>query len=395
MPTLKLTKKAVDSLELPDDVRKPIFYRDEQLKGFGVKATSAGRKTFIIEKRVERKVKRITLGVFGELTVEQARKEAQKVLGEIAQGINPSLKKEASKLGVITLQFALDDYLNTRKDLKSSTVKDYQKAINTYLSDWKNKDLNDITKDMVEIRHKKIGERSHARANGSMRVLRAVYNHAINKFDGLNNQSRIHTNPVNRLSENRAWYPNVRKQTLLKPHELKPWYDATMQLNQEVTRDYLHFLLFTGLRRSEASRLTWANIDFNDKTFTIPDTKNNEPHTLPMSEFLHALLERRFSSSESIWVFPSPVRDSYLTEPRTAIERVTELSGISFTCHDLRRTFITIAESLDIPTYSLKRLLNHKNPNDVTSGYIIKNIDRLRTPMEKISKYILKNIEET
>lgn len=63
-----------------------------------------------------------------------------------------------------------------------------------------------------------------------------------------------------------------------------------------------------------------------------------------------------------------------------------------FTLHDLRRTFITIAESLDIPADALKRLLNHKMSNDVTAGYIINDVERLRAPMQKISDYILKTV---
>jgi len=41
-------------------------------------------------------------------------------------------------------------------------------------------------------------------------------------------------------------------------------------------------------------------------------------------------------------------------------------TGIKFCCHDLRRTFITITENLDIPHYTLKALLNHSKGNDVT-----------------------------
>ena len=65
------------------------------------------------------------------------------------------------------------------------------------------------------------------------------------------------------------------------------------------------------------------------------------------------------------------------------------MCGIDFTLHDLRRTFITIAESLDIPAYSLKRLLNHRGDTDVTSGYIIHNAERLRGPTDRIAAKIL------
>jgi len=80
---------------------------------------------------------------------------------------------------------------------------------------------------------------------------------------------------------------------------------------------------------------------------------------------------RRFEERTSPYVFPSNSERGHLSEPRTAVARVSKLSGVPFTMHDLRRTFITAAERLDIPAYALKRLINHKDPNDVTEGYII------------------------
>lgn len=75
---------------------------------------------------------------------------------------------------------------------------------------------------------------------------------------------------------------------------------------------------------------------------------------------------------------------------------IRALSGLSFTLHDLRRTYITIAESLDIPHYALKNLVNHKisHYGDVTAGYIISNPERLRKPMQKITDYILKQAKQ-
>ncbi|KTD82484.1 phage related integrase [Legionella waltersii] len=69
---------------------------------------------------------------------------------------------------------------------------------------------------------------------------------------------------------------------------------------------------------------------------------------------------------------------------------VTKASGVHFTVHDLRHTFITIAESLDISAYALKRLMNHKMSNDVTARYIITDVKRLRKPMQLITDYFLK-----
>jgi integrase len=73
------------------------------------------------------------------------------------------------------------------------------------------------------------------------------------------------------------------------------------------------------------------------------------------------------------------------------LKYLTETSGIKFTFHDLRRTFITVAESLDISAYAIKRLVNHKNGSDVTEGYIIANHDRLRAPMQRITDFFKEN----
>lgn len=390
---MKINKSLVDKVDIPDP--KPngqvgqAFYRDSALPGFGLRVTSGGSKSFIVEKRIDGKVKRKTLGKYGPLTVEQARKLAQVYLGQIAAGNDPIAEKKEENLKKITLSDVFDDYMATRKDLKPSTIKEYTRQLNGSFGDWKSKRIRDISKDMVEARHRELGERSAANANGAMRVLRALFNHAMNKYEDKNGVSLIQTNPVERLNKNRAWYPSVRRQTVIKPHQLKDWYEATLQLNRPVTRAYLHFVLLTGLRRTEAATLEWDNVDFKDRTFTIPDTKNKIPHTLPMSDAIYDILLHLKTMKENKWVFPSHVGDTHLKDPKTAVNRVRELSSIDFSLHDLRRTFITIAESLDISAYALKRLINHKDPNDVTDGYIISNVDRLRTPMQEISNFIL------
>lgn len=388
----RLIKSVVDKIAIPPPDIKQQLYRDSTLPGFGLRVGSGGTKTFFAETRIKGRVKRITLGRFGHLTCEQARKEAQKFLGQVASGGDPITKKKEANAQTVTLKDAFASYLSTRKDLKPTTIHDYKRGIEGSLKGWLGKRLVDINKDLVQKRHAKLGEKSQARANNTMRVLRAVFNHAREQYEDAEGHSLFPNNPVNRLSKARAWYPEKRRQTLIKPHQLKPWYEATLKLDQETTRDFLHFVLFTGLRRSEAARLSWQDVDLVDRSFTIPETKNNEPHHLPLSSFLYDLLKLRHDSKEDEWVFPSPITDSYLVEPKTAVARVAELANVPFTLHDLRRTFITIAESLDIPAYALKQLMNHKNSNDVTAGYIISDIERLRKPMQQVTDFIMDKI---
>ncbi|MBN7797759.1 tyrosine-type recombinase/integrase [Parahaliea mediterranea] len=393
----KLTKSSIDRLPLPprkpDGTAQQAIHRDDALPGFGLRIGSGGAKTFFVEKRVNGRVKRISIGRYGHLTPTQARLKAQELLGSIAMGNDPAAEKRAKLAKSVTLEEAFEDYLATHRHLKPGTVHNYRKCIDGCLSTWKTRRLVDISKDMVEAKHRELGATAPARANNAMRVLRAVFNHAIAKYEDESGRPTLHFNPVDRLGKVRAWNPVKRRQTLIKPHQLAAWFDATLTLNEETTRDFFHFLLFTGLRKTEAATLEWSDIDFADKTITIADTKNRDPHVLPFSSMLQDLLERRRANGGAAWVFESPkFPGTPLKEPRSATAKVAKEWGYPFTPHDLRRTFITVAEGLDIPHYALKRLLNHRDTNDVTAGYIVSNVERLRAPMQKIADFLIQHI---
>lgn len=389
---MKLTKGIVDKLNAPTD-RLQVFYRDEQLKGFALRITSNGIKSFVLEKLISGKVRRITLGRYGELTVEQARKEAQKLLGKIATGIDPIAEKQSDVVRAVTLKETWQDYTKARKSLKPKTLYDYEKIMQAAFQDWQNKPLLYITKDKIVKRHTMLGEeRGQAYANLAMRLLRALFNFAAGQYEDIQGRSLITENPVKRLSQTRAWYRVERRQSFIKSHELAAWHKGIMQLQNETLRDYLLLILFTGLRRQEAAKLKWGHIDLKAKTLTIFDTKNHQDHVLPLSNYLYELLKQRKQNTVNDYVFSGTGKNGYLVEPRKQMAKATKLSGVKFTVHDLRRTFITIAESLDIAAYSLKKLLNHKMNSDVTAGYIVSDVERLRKPMQLITDYILQQI---
>ena len=400
---MKLTKSSVDRLPTPspgpNGERSQTFYRDGELRCFGVRVTSHGQKSFIVEKRINGKPRRLTLGRYGdELTVEQARKMALKTVGEIATGIDPGAERRQAKARGVTLRDVFTDYLAARKNLKPGTIKDYHRILDEAFDDWKGRPLADIDKDMVQKRHTKLGQRSPARANNAMRVLRALFNYATGQYEDSNGHPLFTENPTKRLSQTRAWFRVVRRKTYIKPSDLPHWWQAVTQLEDGarqgskagVVTDWLQLLLLTGLRRSEALLLKPEHVNLKERTLTIPDPKNHEPHTLPLPDFLCELLARRMADGGA-YVFSGVDPEQPLVGPKRAIQKLVEMSGVEFTPHDLRRTFITIAESLDIPAYALKRLLNHKMANDVTAGYIVNDVERLRAPMQKITDHILRS----
>lgn len=403
---VRLTKTLVD--KLPSPASGQHFFRDADLKGFGIRITANGVKSFIIEKRINGRVRRQTIGRFGELTVEQARIHARQELGKIALGMDPIAERKKAKVRGVTLAEAYHEFKQVRQ-LKPSTQRDYEYLYKGIFADWHKKPLTEITKSMVSKRHQELGqERGEAQANIAMRFLRAVINFAIARYDDHKGQSIITENPVRVLSTTRAWFRPERRKTIIKPYQLKEWYQAIITLkesdreasphmNNELVADYLLLMLLTGLRKTEAAKLRWSDVDFQHRTLTISDTKNHETHTLPLTDFLFDLLTTRKVSAVNDYIFPGKDGLSHLVEPKRQIQKVIEQSGVQFTLHDLRRTFATVAESLDISPYTVKRLLNHKMRNDVTAGYIISDIERLRGPMKTISDYLLTacNIQPT
>lgn len=397
---MRITKSMVDKLVAPSPIageKTQVIYRDESLTGFSVRVTSAGVKSFVVEKRIGRKVRRITLGRYPALTAERARHKALELLGEIAGGTDPVVRKKREQVMNITLGEVFEAFLATRQGLKAKTVYDYRRVMAVALGEWQAKRVNDLSKDLIAKRHKQIGEeRGAAYANLTMRVLRSVLNFAASTYEDDRGRSILPENPVRRLSQSRAWFRDKRRDRVIKPHQLPAWYQAVMGLEDIVSskagvvRDYLLFALFTGLRRQEAARLRWSDIDFKSRTLRIEDTKNHCVHELPLSGFVFDLLERRSHAGDSDFIFAGDGVHGYLVEPRLHIERVRQASGVDFSIHDLRRTFITVAESIDIPAYALKKLLNHKTTSDVTAGYVVIDTERLRAPMEKISAYLLR-----
>lgn len=403
---VRITKTQVDNIVPPPD-QEQVFLRDSELKGFAVRITRNGVKTFIFEKRIKGRVRRQKIGRYPELTVEQARKRAQILAGQIAQGIDPIAKKEAEQARSTTLKEAFGDFKRARKKLKATTLYDYGRYFESAFTPWHNRPLIEITKDLVERRHRTLGEqRGKAYADGAMRFISSLFSFAMARYQHEDGSDVLTINPVKRLTATKGWYKVERRRTVLKPHQLPAWYAAVQALKETAPEyedvddttesqrrataadvaDLLVLLLFTGLRRMEALTLTWNQVDLKDRTLSIANTKNHEPLVLPLSDVVQALLTARDAAKgTSRFVFPGTGKRGHLIEPKRDLLKVRQACGIDFLLHDLRRTFITTADSLDLSVYAIKRLVNHKMHGDVTAGYIVSDLERLRDPMQRIA----------
>jgi integrase len=381
MPSLRLTRRAIDDIPFSPDGQ--ILYRDTLLSGFGLRVGSRS-KVYFAEGQVNRTTRRVTIGRADVFAPEVARKKALALLGEMAEGRNPNAEKKKEVVAKVTLADAFDSFFVARPHLSPHTVLNYTRTAKLYLKAWRKKPINSITRQMVLKRHQELSaEVAKTTANNVMRHLRSVYNFAAATHD------EFPPNPVQILTQARAWHREQRRQTVVTAQDLPMWWKAVMA-EPDYARDFLLTALFTGMRRGELMALRWENVDLAARTLHLPKTKNGDPLHLPLSSFLTDLLtERKKQAGESPYVFPGPGRDGHLKETKKFLLRVSAGSGVNFTLHDLRRTFITIAESLDVPYYALKRLLNHRANGDVTGGYIVVNAERLRGPVEQVAARIL------
>ena len=381
---MRITKEQVDDAPAPASGYK--IYWDDTIKGFGLQVTSAGVKSFVIQYRVNGKSRRMTLGKYGKLTAEQARKDAKKKTGEIVQGIDPLIAKRKTEVQSITLDAALTDYCANNNKLKDATKKEMRGNLTWGSRDWLKKPLTSITGDMVLHRHKQLGERSHAQSNAWGRYLRAIFNRAMAEHKDQDGTPIIKVNPVYMLTLKGAWYEIKRKQTVIPAHQLGAWWKAVDGLPNSAAQAYLRLLMLTGLRREEGLGLKWADVDLITGTLTVRDTKNHEDHALPMGRYLHSMFSGMPRYGEFVFCNSHGERLSNL---RYVLRKVRTDSGVTFTPHDLRRGFASAGARL-VTEYELKKLMNHKRKDDVTQGYVIFDTLALKDPMQRIEDFFLK-----
>ena len=417
MPKLKLTKSGVEKLPYykasTGSSKNQELYWDTELAGFGLRVTGSS-KTYKVEKRVNGRTDRSRIGRHNQIPTEKARKMAQGLILDMSNGKDINAIKRASDGESMTLADAFKDFIEMR-DLKDKTIHDYGLSMNKAFKGWKRKRLVDINRNMVKNKYSQIKKdaesryihrskdrglspdkeviekRGNAQANLDMRFLRSLMNFASGQYEDRNGQPLIKDNPVTVLTKTKSWYRVERRQTIIKPHELSAWFAAVNNLNGRQVKDYLTLLLFTGLRRQEAMKLRWDQVNLKAKTLTVIDTKNRNPLTLPFGTFILKLLkDRKSKATDSPFVFPGSGKTGHLVESKYQTAQVTKESGIKFCLHDLRRVFINTAESLDISSYAVKQLVNHSVNGDVTAGYMVSDPERLRKPMERIETHLLR-----
>jgi integrase len=384
MPQIRLTEKSIAKMKAPDPSGRQVLHWDDTLRGFAVLCSGVSNsKTYIAQRDLPNgRARRVTVGAVNELALDKARDRAADILDDLRRGNDPKKKKTVNA----TLRATLDAYLAARKDLRPASIKAYRVGVERYLAAWLDWPLHSITSEMVEDRHRAIaaeigkGERYQGTtsANCAMRALRVVWNFAADRTPDLP------PNPVRRLR--RQWYAEPRRERMVRAEDMPKFYKAVCALPNHVARDHILLMLFTGLRLSESASLRWDDIDLTQRIIRLPatSTKAKRKLDLPMSDFARDLLVARRAIGNAGFVFPGPGKAGHITDASHPLKAVAETTGIKVSAHDLRRTFITVAESADISPLALKALVNHSMGSDVTAGYVQMSVERLREPVQRV-----------
>jgi integrase len=383
------TQTSLDALPVPE--RRTWVY-DTKSPQLGLTLLSTGTRSFHVRATVYGQTKRIGLenGKYPGMKVEQARKEATRLLAEIADKADPVESRKEKKASEVTLRDVFNDYFLKKRGrkgdkLRESTKSEYEMALDKTVDDYWDRPLSDIDESLVLRRYRKRMDESKTRAASFHKVITALFNFArVNYKRSIGTHSSGETyfpnNPGQVIVDHKLQYKAPRRKSYIREEEITDWFDAVESLGT-IEREFLLFVLMAGVRKTEALTLTWDALDLRVGTFTLRDTKNREDVELPIPFYLQPMLKKRMGEGR---VFP--VGD----DAKACLGKVRKGAGVHFTLHDLRRTYATTAEDLDISGLTVKRLLNHKTDSDVTAGYQIPNLKRLRSVSDRVVREMLK-----
>lgn len=382
-----------------DDTTQKGTYTDTHKAANGLRLRiqiDGGAKSFFVIGRFNGKQITATLGKYPSVTIEQARQKARDIQTDLANGINPNLKKQFERTKNATLAQYFETYLMA-KNLKPITVKGYRISFKNVLAPLANKELTAISYDDVLKLHKVYTTKSPAEADRAMRLLRAIFYMAMDDIKDHNGRPLILENPVRKLGKNKHFTRLERKVRKLEDDQLKPFIDfmETLATDErpfyQTGADLALTLLYHGTRFSETAKMKWEQVDLKYKRFYLTETKNGRRLWLPMTSESEKVFKRRKRlRNGSVYIFGSATDEAkHLADIKKPLRLLLEQTGIEITPHDLRRTFLSTGARLGFNDFLLKQLANHATGNDITAGYVIQSADELKEPAQRITNAYL------
>lgn len=350
----KLTETFVR--KLPHSKAGTDKFWDTEIRGLGL-FVGKRSKTWYFQKDVGGQSRRELIGRYPVISAQVAKQVAMEFSLAWGRGSGKLIGQKGSTLGE-----AMESYL-ARPKLRSETHKmGVRQQFELHLKDWLKLPLKEISKSMVVDRHRSLAA-TPSTANHLLKYFRTVWNHARRTTD-------LPECPTMAIE----WFEERPEGSIIE--DLGKWRETIGALDNPIHATFYEFILFTGLRKTEAFTLEWKNV--HEDHIHLPMTKNGRSFDLPILPLHHEILTPVKGLSEQ-WVFPSPKSPS---------GRLTNPHRLEWSPYAHRRTFATVAMEAGVLEEIVGRLLNHTPITITGQRYVRPNIDALRPAMETICNEI-------
>ena len=355
--TKTISRRTVDALKTNRDT----MFWDRELPGFGVRVHPSGRRVYVAQTRAGgNAAKRVTVGVHGVLTAEEARRRAALIIARIKAGEEPVPEPLAVILaeGPTVAEIAgryLDEHVAVR--CKPKTAETYRLVIGKHILPAFGKPP------ALAVGHKEVTELHHAlsahpvTANRAVEFLSRIYNAAAAEDRG---QIPEGSNPCRLVAKCRE----RRRERFLTDEEFRR-LGRVLDEAETCKGVSVHavaamrLLLLTGCRKGEILNLRWGQVDMAEGELRLPDTKTG-PRTISLAPEAVAVLSRIPRLPDNPFVIPGRIKGRAMRNLKDPWEIVCDRAGLKdMRIHDARHSYASRAPALGESLPMIGRLLGH------------------------------------
>jgi integrase len=373
----RFTKSAIDKADYNLDAGKngACFIWDHEVRGLGVRIYPSGHKTFVCSYRTATQRRRMTLGDYGTLTIDQARAKARKALAHTDER-DPLAERERDRRGETFADLARE-YLDRHAKAKKRSWKDDERRINQHLlKPWGTRKAKSIDADDVAALFRKIGKETPIEANRTLALL--------SKMFALGRLWRMYPADAPNPAKGHDRYRETKRDRWITPGELPRLAEAIDREPNESARNGLWLYLLTGVRKTELLTARWADVDVARKVLRLPQTKAGRSHEVPLSAPALAILHRMPHVEGNPYLLPGKRKGEHLVNISKPWQRVRKAAGVEdVRLHDLRRTVGSWLAQAGNSLLMIGKVLNHSNVT-TTAVYARLGQDQERDALEQM-----------